>query len=169
MTTTAPASEPLEVRPEPAAPKRNNAVRVLVVLAVLGGALALLVSNLSESTTYFKTADEAVAERDQLGDRRFRVEGLVTEPVAATGDDVRFSIMSAGVCVDVRHEGDPPELFKPGIPVVLEGRWAGDVYESDRIMVRHSNEYKEKNAERLEEAKAQQEQYASCADRPESS
>lgn len=169
MTATAPPSEPLEVRPETPRPKRNNALRVLIVVAVLGGALALLATNLSESTTYFKTADEAVAERDVLGDRRFRVEGLVTEPVDATGDAVRFSIMSAGVCVAVRHEGDPPELFKPGIPVVLEGRWQGQVYESDRIMVRHSNEYKEKNAERLEEAQAQQDQYASCADRTQTS
>lgn len=153
----------LDVREAPAPPKRTNAVRVIVVLAVLGGALALLVSNLSESTTYFKTADEAVAEKRELGDRRFRVEGLVTEPVESTGDDVRFSIMSAGVCVAVRHAGDPPELFKPGIPVVLEGHWQGDVYESDRIMVRHSNEYKEKNADRLQQAQSEQQRYASCA------
>jgi cytochrome c-type biogenesis protein CcmE len=162
LTTT--DYEPLEVRPEPERPKRNGALRVVLVVAVLGAGIALLVTNLSESTTYFKTADEAVAERDELGSRRFRVEGLVTEPVSSTGDAVRFSIMSAGVCVDVKHQGDPPELFKPGIPVVLEGRWQGSVYESDRIMVRHSNEYKEQNPERLQEAAAQQQQYASCAE-----
>ena len=86
----------------------------------------------------------------------------MTEPVQQTGDDVRFAILSAGVCVDVRHRGDPPELFKPGIPVVLEGHWQGDVYESDRIMVRHSNEYKEKNPTRMAEARTQEAQYASC-------
>ena len=159
----------LDVRPDVAPPKRNSAVRILIVIAVLVAALALLVSNLSESTTYFKTADEAVAQKTELGERRFRVEGLVTEPVESSGDDVRFSIMSAGVCVAVRHAGDPPELFKPGIPVVLEGHWQGNVYESDRIMVRHSNEYKEKNADRLQEAASEQEQYASCADKTQTS
>lgn len=170
MTATAPPSGPLEVRPTAPPPRPNNALRVLAVVVVLGAALALLLTNLSESTTYFKTADEAVAERDELGTSRFRVEGLVTDPVeerdGAEGDkEVRFSIMSAGVCVGVVHRGNPPELFKPGIPVVLEGRWRGDVYESDEIMVRHSNEYKEQNADRIAEAEAEQRQYASCSDR----
>ena len=154
--------EPIAVRTQPDAPKRNTALRVIIVLAVIGGALALLVANLGASTTYFKTADEAVAEKEELGDRRFRVEGVVTDPVVSSGDAVRFAVMATGVCVPVVHRGDPPELFKVGIPVVLEGRWQGDVYESDRIMVRHSNEYKEKNAERIAQANADGQAYASC-------
>ena len=135
---------------------------MIAICAVLA-ALAFVVSKgLGDATVYFKTADEAVDERSELGDRRFRVEGLVTDPVEVRGDSVSFSIMSAGVCLDVLHQGDPPELFKAGIPVVLEGQWQGDVYRSDRIMVRHSNEYKEKNGERLAQAEAQQQQYASC-------
>ena len=160
---TATASEPLEVREPDAPPRRSNSKRAIIAICVVLGALAFVVSKgLGDATVYFKTADEAVDERASLGDRRFRVEGLVTEPVVQTGDDVRFSIMSAGVCVDVRHRGDPPELFKPGIPVVLEGNWQGDVYKSDRIMVRHTNEYKEKNSGRLEQAAS--EEYASCAE-----
>jgi cytochrome c-type biogenesis protein CcmE len=142
----------LDVREAPAPPKRTSAVRVIVVLALLGGALALLVSNLSESTTYFKTADEAVAEKSELGDRRFRVEGaVVTGSVRDVGDAVEFEIISAGEVVPVVHQGDPPELFKPGIPVVLEGRWDGDVYASDRIMVKHTTEYREQNPDRVDD------------------
>ena len=37
---------------------------------------------------------------------------------------VTFTVKFNGVEVPVHHEGDPPELFEPGIPVVLEGRWA---------------------------------------------
>ena len=158
------ATEPdvIDVRPASETPRPNNGRRAVVAAAVVLAALAFIVSKgLGDATVYFKTADEAVAERDELGERRFRVEGLVTEPVSQQGDDVRFKIMSAGICVDVRHRGDPPELFKPGIPVVLEGQWHGRVYESDRIMVRHSNEYKEKNAGRLDQAAS--EEYASCS------
>ena len=32
-------------------------------------------------------------------------------------------------------------MFKPGIPVVLEGRFQGDTFASDRIMVKHSEDY----------------------------
>ena len=44
---------------------------------------------------------------------------------------------------------DPPELFEPGQPVVLEGAWDGDVYASDRILVKHSEEYVAENDERV--------------------
>lgn len=148
---TAPATAPAErVRPPaPLASRRRLVVVGLVVAAALG---LLLVRGLGDATVYFKTADEAVAEKDDLGDRRFRVEGaVVTGSVRQAGDDVTFEIISAGETVPVVHRGDPPELFKPGIPVVLEGHWQGDVYASDRIMVKHTSEYREKNPERVDE------------------
>jgi cytochrome c-type biogenesis protein CcmE len=130
-------------------------MKAIVVAAIVLGSLAFLVSKgLGDATVYFKTADEAVRDRASLSDRRFRVEGLVTEPVQRVGDDVRFSIISAGVCVPVRHTGDPPELFKAGVPVVLEGRWQGRTYASDRILVKHTSEYREKNPARLARASA---------------
>ena len=49
----------------------------------------------------------------------------------------------------VVHHGDPPELFKPGIPVVLEGHWQGATYDSDLIMVKHSEQYRAKNPTRV--------------------
>ena len=116
--------------------------RVPVVVAVVLAAIGFLVfKGLGDATVYFKTADEAVAEKQQLGTKRFRVEGLVTAPVEQVGDGVRFQIISAGERVDVVHHGDPPELFKPGIPVVLEGRFDGDHFASDRILVKHSETY----------------------------
>ena len=41
------------------------------------------------------------------------------------------------------HSGDPPGLFKDGAPVVCEGRWSkGAAFDSDRILIKHGNEYK---------------------------
>jgi cytochrome c-type biogenesis protein CcmE len=138
------------VRPvKPAASK----LRIVAVIAIVLGAIAFLVfKGLGDATVYFKTADEAVAQKASLGDKRFRVEGaVVTGSVHQDGDRVRFEIISAGETVPVVHEGDPPELFKDGIPVVLEGHWAGDVYASDRIMVKHTSEYREQNPDRVDE------------------
>jgi len=120
----------------------------VVVLAALG---FLVFQGLGNATLYFRTADEAVAQRSQLGDRRFRIEGDVVDgSVRQEGNDVSFTLTSKSVEVPVRHKGDPPELFRPGIPVVLEGRFQGNHFTSDRILVKHSETYVAKNPDRVE-------------------
>ena len=119
----------------------------IVVLAALG---FLVFQGLGNATLYFRTADEAVAQRNELGDRRFRIEGDVVDgSVRQDGNDVSFTLTSKSVEVPVVHKGDPPELFRPGIPVVLEGRFRGDHFSSDRILVRHSETYVAENPERV--------------------
>ncbi|HEX6596995.1 MAG TPA: cytochrome c maturation protein CcmE [Acidimicrobiales bacterium] len=118
-----------------------------VVLAALG---FLVFKGLGSATVYFRTADEAVAQRESLGDRRFRIQGtVVAGSVRTVGDDVGFDIESNGVTVPIVHQGDPPELFQPGIPVVLEGRFRGEQFSSDRILVKHSETYVAENPERV--------------------
>ena len=125
-------------------------------LWLVGGLLAvatglILFQGLGNATVYFKTADEAVRDRESLGTRRFRIEGTVVEhSVQSTGDGARFRIESNGAVVAVAHHGDPPELFKPGIPVVLEGHWQGTTFDSDLIMVKHSEQYRAKHPDRVQ-------------------
>jgi cytochrome c-type biogenesis protein CcmE len=127
--------------------RRRLIVVGLVVLAALG---FLVVRGLGNATLYFRTADEAVAQKQQLGDRRFRIEGnVMAGTVKEMSNRVAFSIESKGVIVPVSHVGDPPELFKPGIPVVLEGNFQGDTFDSDRIMVKHSEDYVAKHPSRV--------------------
>ena len=125
--------------------------RLWVAGVVVLAALAFLVfQGLDNATVYFRTADEAVAQRDQLGDRRFRIEGDVVEgSVRQDGNNVSFTLTSKSVEVPVVHKGDPPELFRPGIPVVLEGRFQDDHFSSDRMLVKHSETYVAENPERV--------------------
>jgi cytochrome c-type biogenesis protein CcmE len=126
---------------------RRNWLAAVVVVAALG---FLVYQGLGNATLYFRTADEAVAQREQLGDRRFRIEGdVVPGTVAQVGQDVSFRITSNGVEVPITHRGDPPELFQPGIPVVLEGRFQGPGFASDRILVKHSETYVAENPDRV--------------------
>ncbi len=71
--------------------------------------------------------------------------------VRESRETTRFAIAEKGTRVEVVHRGDPPELFQPGIPVVLEGRWDGDRFASDRIMVKHSEQYKARNPDRVKD------------------
>ena len=116
----------------------------LVVLGVVFVALGVLVfKGLSDATLYFRNADEAVAQRASLGTDRFRLQGTVVADPVETDGVATFAVAFNGASVDVRHVGSPPELFRPGIPVVLEGHWdrSGEVFDSDRIMIKHDATY----------------------------
>ena len=118
-----------------------------VVVVALG---FLVVQGLGNATLYFRTADEAVAQRESLADRRFRIQGAVVDgTVRQAGQQVQFEIAANGVTVPIVHKGDPPELFQPGIPVVLEGRFDGGHFASDRILVKHSETYVAEHPDRV--------------------
>ena len=124
--------------------------RQAVAFVVIAGAIGFLVfQGLSNATEYFLTADQAVAQRSHLGSRQFRIEGTVQPDVRQVGHLTDFSIYANGVSVPVTDSADPSELFKPGIPVVLEGHWSGTVFSSDLIMVKHSASYTEAHPDRL--------------------
>lgn len=143
---------PVDLAPRPVRTGRRRTLPVvLALLGVLGALGFIAVKSLGDASMFFYNADEAVAHRDDLGDRRFRLQGTVEEgSVHQTAGTVEFVVFFGGAEVDVVHQGDPPELFQPNIPVVLEGRWDGDHFASDRIMVKHSSSYAEENPDRLE-------------------
>ncbi|HVL03847.1 MAG TPA: cytochrome c maturation protein CcmE [Acidimicrobiales bacterium] len=131
----------------------RSRLRLGIVIAVICGALAFLVlQGLGNATTYFYNADEALARQRELGDDRFRLQGTVVPgSVRQSGDEVAFQVEYACATVGVVHQGAPPELFADGIPVVLEGGYAEgtDTFASDRILVRHTSEYRTEEADRL--------------------
>jgi cytochrome c-type biogenesis protein CcmE len=129
---------------------RRRGALLLVGAFVVAG--LLLWQGLTNATVYFKTVDEAVAERAELGTRRFRLEGIVEAGSVKERDGgVDFTVTENDAEVRVFHVGDPPELFKPNIPVVLEGHFQGERFRSDRILVKHTEEYRKDNPDRVKD------------------
>jgi cytochrome c-type biogenesis protein CcmE len=153
LKTTAAPTPHQGVPPAPRLRRRTYLTswrRKLVAGAVVAGALGfLLFEGLNNATVYFKTADQAVADRGSLGTSQFRIEGTVEPGVHQSGSTTLFSIVANGVSVAVIDSAQPPQLFKVGIPVVLEGHWQGNVYAADQIMVKHSASYTEAHPDRL--------------------
>lgn len=107
-------------------------------------------------------------------DRASTVTGIAVGGAAATDSpSVVFSVVFEGVRANVVHEGNPAESFQPGVPVVLEGHWAADAdgavtaamvgegldpvgdgwyFRSSRMIVKHDNDYRVANDERLQDA-----------------
>jgi cytochrome c-type biogenesis protein CcmE len=139
----------LDLTPRAAGPARTGsagrrrwvAVGVLVVLA---GLLAFIVVQARGASLYYRNADEAVAQKASLGTDRFRLQGVVVGKPSDAGDAVMLTVAYKGVAVKVRHTGSEPPLFKAGLPVVCEGHWnaAGTEFESSRLLVKHTENYK---------------------------
>jgi cytochrome c-type biogenesis protein CcmE len=129
---------------------------VWVVLAGIVVAIGFVVfQGLSNATLYFRNVDEALAQRDELGDRRFRLQGLVVADEA--GDDTEtFVVAFNGAEVEVESAADAlPTQFEIGQPVVMEGRFADQaaaLFLADRVLVKHDEAYEADNGDRLAEA-----------------
>jgi cytochrome c-type biogenesis protein CcmE len=163
-------TDAIDLTPRAAPPaRRRRWLPIALVILVVVAIGALLVKTLGDATLFFKNADQAVAERDELGDRRFQLQGTVmpgTISDSEQGGDrvVAFSITFNGVALDVLHVGNPPELFKEGEAVVLEGHWTqgtrdflggvndGWYFASDRMLAKHDSNYEAENEDRLREA-----------------
>lgn len=160
---------PLTPRPVRHRGNSRRWIAAAVIVAVVA-AVGLLVSNLlGDAALFFYNADEAVERRDELASQRFRLQGTpLSEPEHAFDGDrpvLAFPVGFDGAVVDVVHSGDPPELFQPGVPVVLEGAWRqgpapapsaadGWHFASDRMLVKHDNDYRQRDDydERVTEA-----------------
>ena len=147
---------------EPVAPRpRRKTLGIVIGVVVLVGIVAVLWNGLSQATLFFYNVDEAVAKRTEIGDKRFRMQGnVVAGSVTRSSTGVDFLLTFGGERVLVHHSGEPPELFGPKVPVVLEGHFVGDEYRSDRILIRHDNTYDEENQDRIKRAKRDAEQQA---------
>jgi cytochrome c-type biogenesis protein CcmE len=126
--------------------RRRQAFAAVVILGAIG---YLAFQGLTNATQYFLTTKQAVAQKSSLGTKPFRIEGTVEKGVTSVGPTLHFTIYADGVAVPIISTGSPTQLFKPGVPVVLVGHWAGSYYSSNQIMVKHSSNYTEAHPNRL--------------------
>ena len=138
--------------------KRRGRRRVLpmIVLAVVVIAGGVMVTQfLSSAIDYYCNVDEVGVRDGCDAERRLRVQGTVDEGSLTSGvGRTTFSISFNEVSLPVSYQGAPGGVFQECIPVVVHGRLTGDVFEGDRIEVRHSNEYVEDNSDRVDDARS---------------
>ncbi len=114
-------------------------------VAILGFAGFLIYRAMNAGLTYFIMPNEYAREQDRYKGRRIQLGGIV-EPGSVKFDEsallLNFNITDTIQTYQVRHTGAPPDLFKDNTGVVIEGKFDGDVFVSNSVKVKHSEEYK---------------------------
>ena len=119
-------------------------VGVVIIVAAFG---FLLYGGIDKNVVFFLTPNELLSRGTAAYDVPVRLGGLV-QPGSVKWDaeklDLRFVVMdSGGQSVNVHSSGAPPQMFRDGMGVVVEGRYhRSGVFESTNLMVKHSNEYR---------------------------
>ena len=124
--------------------KRNWIIGgIVVIVAVFAW---LLFGGLEKNIVFFLTPEELLAKGDAGVGVPVRLGGQV-KPGSVQWDakalDLRFTVTDGAREVPVRSTGAPPQMFRDGMGVIVEGRYGnGGVFEASNLMVKHSNEYR---------------------------
>lgn len=116
---------------------------VVLVVAVFAW---LLYGGLDKNVVFFLTPGELLAKGTEGYDVPVRLGGQV-KPGTVKWDDktlrLTFEVTDGKSDVAVQSSGAPPQMFRDGMGVVVEGRFGRDhVFNSTGLMVKHSNEYR---------------------------
>lgn len=115
----------------------------VVILAVFG---YLIYGGLDQNVVFFLTPKELLAKGTRGVDVPVRLGGQVKPGTVKWNDttmDLRFTVTDGSSEVAVHSSGAPPQMFRDGMGVVVEGRYGSNgVFNSTNLMVKHSNEYR---------------------------
>jgi cytochrome c-type biogenesis protein CcmE len=127
-------------------------ITIVIVLAAFG---YLLYGGIGNNLVYFLTPAELLAKGDTVVDRPVRLGGQVVPGSVgwnAEQIDLRFMVQDAKAKVSVHATKAPPQMFKEGQGVVVEGKYTrSGWFEATNLMVKHSNEYRAPQGEKPEE------------------
>jgi cytochrome c-type biogenesis protein CcmE len=133
--------------------KRSKSTKWLVGIGLIAVAvMAIAMTQISSNTVYFYTPDEAQAQAQSLASQNIKVAGMV---VAGSREWDAATLKLAFTISDlknhnirVKYNGPPPDMFKEGQGVVVEGTISSDGQEfaARTLMVKHSEEYKKPTA-----------------------
>lgn len=120
--------------------------KYILGMAVVAGALVYLIfGGLGQNLVYFITPSEYFQQVDRYQNRAVRLGGLV-KPGSLSYDpktlELRFIVTDGVKEIPIRSSGTtPPALFGENRGVVVEGRFEGQTFVSQNLLVKHSETY----------------------------
>ncbi|HUJ14304.1 MAG TPA: cytochrome c maturation protein CcmE [Vicinamibacterales bacterium] len=123
--------------------------RWAVVIALLVAATAfafIAVGKIGNNLVYYWSPSDLLHAGDKAYGASIRLGGLVKKGSVVsntTSSNVEFDVTDLKSTVHVKTHSVPPQMFREGIGVVVEGTMTrSGVFDGSRLMVSHNNEYR---------------------------
>lgn len=123
-------------------PARSLMLGVLVILCALG---FLIYQGISNNLVYYITPSELLAKGPGADGKDFRLGGQVRPGSVSLNhrtELLRFVLQDPKGSIRVVSHGLPPEMFRAGIGVVVEGTFTGTAFTATNLMIKHSATYR---------------------------
>jgi cytochrome c-type biogenesis protein CcmE len=129
---------------------RNRLVAVGAILVAAGALAWIAMGNMGENLVYYWKPSEMLAQGDKAYGATIRLGGVVVPGSVQWNTEhtaLSFQVADthdpAAAKVTVRATETPPQMFREGIGVVVEGTFQqNQEFKTNRLMVNHSNEYR---------------------------
>jgi cytochrome c-type biogenesis protein CcmE len=99
----------------------------LVTIAILGAVVYLVYANTQASAAYYMTVSE-LEHCTTCTAQTVRVAGIVQNGSIVRNDQqqqLQFTMADSGQSMRISYSGVVPDIFRPGIQVVVEGHYQG--------------------------------------------
>jgi len=121
---------PQEKRSQPKTPRKRLPLSFIIAgLAILGAIAYLVYANTQADAVYYLTVSELKhCTITACTTQSVRVAGIVQAGSIVRDDKnqvINFVITDSGQSLPVVYNGIVPDIFQPGITVVVEGRYTG--------------------------------------------
>ena len=114
---------------------------------IFAGIIFMSLLNIKQFSVYFYTPEEAVKQAQEIQGKEIRIGGMIKpKSVNWQPNDLSLAFTLTdfkGHEIQVKHRGAPPDMFKEGSGVVVEGHLASlGSFQCKNLFVKHSEEYR---------------------------
>lgn len=110
---------------------------IIAGLAIAAAVAYLVIANTGASAEYYMTITQ-LRSCSACSSQTVRVAGVVAPNVAKNDATqvVHFTITDSGGSLPVMYSGIIPDIFRPGIQVVVEGHLASGVFQAQNLLAK---------------------------------
>lgn len=112
------------------------------LIALTGLVLVIYGSSViaTKNTIYYYTTSETNSIEDKS--QRLKLGGFVMEDtIGKENSYTKFKITDGNKEIQIMFDGFIPDLFQENMGVILDGKFEGDTFFADDMLVKHDNEY----------------------------